>query len=170
MAVENKYVDPFVVAGTSRVSQNCDPIFCGGKKRKTLIQQVVIAVADNNGSIYRVFRNVSSEARLLGCRVANSVITAGTSYSLGIANVEFGSVISANALANAMDMSAAAASFFAGKNGLANVALTNLGKKLFELAGHNETTKKEAYDIVLTATTVGSSGGNIAILLDFAED
>lgn len=170
MAVENKYVDPFAIAGSSRVSQNCDPIFSGGKKRKTMIQQIVVSSADNNGSIYRAFRNVSSEARLLDCRIANSVITLGSSYSLGIANVEFGSVISANALANAMDMTAAAASFFAGKNGLAAVALTNLGKKLFELAGHTEANKKEAYDIVLTATTVGTSGGNIAILLDFAED
>ncbi|MBX9688196.1 MAG: hypothetical protein K2X27_15920 [Candidatus Obscuribacterales bacterium] len=134
---------------------------------------ISIAVADDDGSKYLV-AELPDTAILESITLEAAAITGGTSYSLGIFNVDGSSISKDAALASALDMSSISG-LPVGPTGagirqaMTAVAITDVGKKLFELAGHvskplpgsGETLKKTKYRIVLTATTVGSAAATI---------
>jgi len=173
MAVVDTYVQPFAVASSERVTENCDPLFGTGKKVHALFNQFTVAAADDNGSVYRVFRQVPGDLRFLQAALANEAITGGTQFSLGIYRPGIGgAVIDIDAFCLNQDLSAARASLFPGValNAGNLVTIGNIGKKLFELAGHTDSNRLSAYDICLTGTTVGTAAGIVALMMLFAAE
>jgi hypothetical protein len=54
------------------------------------------------------------------------------------------------------------------EGGIANVAVGNLFKKVYELLSKTISTKKDAYDLALTANTVGTAAGTIEWMVEYA--
>lgn len=79
-----------------------------------------------------------------------------------------GTVIAIDVFASALDMSAAAV-ITAPKNGLENLDIVNIQRRLYEHGGQNVNTKFAGYDIALTANTVGAAAGTISGIITFAQ-
>lgn len=174
MAVLDTYVTPKAVA-SSDLMTGLDQNIVKGLKLEIAVVTFEVAAADDNASVFRIFRNLDGNIRPIMILVANDAITAGTDYDMGIYNTGIGgAVIGATDLLNgtAMDLSAAHASINPGTalNAMAAVAIENIGKKLFELASHTEVTKKKGYDLALTANTCGTAAGTITVALVYTVD
>ena len=78
-----------------------------------------------------------------------------------------GDVIIADVFASTLDMSAAAV-ITAPKNGLENLDIAVIQRKLYEHGGQNVNTKFPGYDLALTANTVGA-GGTISGIVTLAQ-
>jgi hypothetical protein len=154
MAVENKWVSSLVEAGKK---ENPAKVF--GGKALVLAGTFEVAAADDDGSIYRLAK-LPANAIVTKIELNNDAIADATDYDLGLYK-ENGVVASADVFAGPLDMSAAAANG-AEKNGLANVLIENLGKKVWELLGLSLETKEEAYNLALTANLVGTADGTIS--------
>lgn len=174
MAVEDKYVHPNVVTSTDKVSESVDSIWAKGKKVMVAHASFAVAAADDDTSIYRLFRDLSPSIQIQQMWVGNAAITGGTSYALRIYESGVGKAIVSGStnLSGVMDLSTAHATLAPGTalNGLAGLALTDFNKKLFELAGHTEVTKKKSYDIALLATTAGSGAGQVNVMMLYGQD
>ncbi|MFN9911570.1 MAG: hypothetical protein ACK53L_03230, partial [Pirellulaceae bacterium] len=80
MAVENKYTDANLVA-----NKKTDAYKVGsGSEPFILVGVVTVAAADDDGSIFRVFASVPSNAIPISLEVVNTAITGGTSYGFGL--------------------------------------------------------------------------------------
>lgn len=158
MAVENKYVNANIVAGKPAMA-----IQSGGAEVKVFSETFEIAAADDDGSIYRVFKDVPSDLIPVKIEVGCDAITGGTDYDLGFYDVEgynAGAVVDKD---NLMDGQTLATASNFGLNGMGAVDVANCCKRFWELAGHTVTTKRKAYDICLTANTVGTAAGTVSI-------
>lgn len=169
MAVEDKYVNSNISGNV--VNKLLAGINAHGSHVHALFATVEVAAADSDGSKYRFFKNLDPNLIPLGIFVANDAITAGTDYGVGLYRPDLGAVIDKDAFAAGLDMSAAAASLNpkTAKDGMAAVAIENMGRRIFEHAGHTIQTKLEGYDLVLTADTVGSAAGTISVLMLVAQ-
>jgi hypothetical protein len=164
MAVENKYVSANVTAGKleNSAQSGIGNGFCA-------VATFEVAAADDDGSVYRVFKGVPSEYIPTKIWVFNDAITAGTVYTLGLYQTDLGPVVDADALSTTLDMSSAAA-IGAPKNGLSALNIDQIGQPLWDLAaGVTNLTKKGSYDIAFTASTVGSAAGTISIVAWFTQ-
>ena len=141
------------------------PTLSASKTNGARVQYVAatleVAAADDNASTFRVAR-LPSNVILKEIKVGCDAITAGTDYDLGIAYAN-GAVIDANNLADALDFSSA--SKFA-LDGLKDVAIENLGKELWQLAGLT-VDPNSSLDILLTANAIGTAAGTISFKIEF---
>lgn len=165
MAVENKYVNSDLNAG-----KLANAAFSHGQKPFVLVNTFEVAAADDNGSIYRIAKNIDPDLIPVRIEVYNDAITSGTDYDLGLYEPleAGGAVIDADIFANTLDMSSGAARGSA-KDGLENLNIDKVQKMIYELAGHTLSTKKRGYDIAYTANTVGSAAGTISTLMFFVQ-
>lgn len=165
MAVENKYVNSDVAA-----DKKVNSAFNEGQNRITMICTFEVAAADSDGSIYRLFKNVNPDLIPVAITLLNDAIAGCTSVDLGLYEpLEIGgAVIDANVFLAAEDINAGNARSSA-VDGLTAVAIENVQKKIYELAGHTLTTRKQGYDIALTANTVGSAAGTISVIAEFIQ-
>lgn len=161
MAVINAFQDTAVAAGKKGRSG-----IVNGGRLVCLAQTFEVAAADDDGSIYKLAK-LPANAIPVKCDVFCDAITAGTNWDLGLYK-ENGDVADKDLFAAALDMSAAAA-ITAPKNGLTNLGgsdpVASVGKTLWELLGLTVVNKQEAYDLALTANTVGSAAGTISVVL-----
>ena len=164
MAVENKYVNSDIASG-SRVNA---AIGNNGSVLRAIVKTFEVAAADDDGSIYRIIKDVQPEMIIKNIIVTNDAITAGTDYDIGFyKSLETGGdVINADALADGLDLSSAHIEG-AGISGIAAVAVENVEKKIFELAGDTISTKIKAYDIAFTANTAGTAAGTISVKIEY---
>lgn len=157
MAVELKWVNANAAA-----TKKTNPALFGGQKIHCVAFNFEVAAADDDGSIYKLGR-LPANAIPVKAELNNDAITGGTDYDLGLYKQD-DTVADANILADALDMSAAAA-ISSPKDGLKDLGggdpLTAIGKKLWELLGQSKPTFNE-YTLALTANTVGSAAGTIA--------
>lgn len=169
MAVEDKYINSNISGNT--VDKVLPGINAHGAEIKVAFGTFEVAAADDNGSKYRVFKNVDPNLIPVMVMIGNDAITAGTDWDLGLYKADLGAVIDADVFLDGADLSSAHASLNpkTALDGLATVAIENLGKRIFEHAGHTITTRLEAYDIVLTANTVGTAAGTVSVLIVFAQ-
>lgn len=158
MAVEDKFVDADIEAG--KLGSALAGGFAGLTGGNVLVQ---VAAADDDGSKYRLFKNMSPDLVPIAILIQNDAITGGTDYDLGLYIGGSGAVKDADILVDGADLSSA------GTNVYHLVDPANTGKALFELAGDTVSTKEDGYDIVLTANTVGSAAGDIAVAIVFAQ-
>lgn len=155
MAVEDKYIDADQAAG-----KLSNPAFIQGAEVLGLVSIEEIAAAADNGSVFRI-GTLPSNAIITKVEVNADTITSGTDYDLGLYNVGVGGAeVDKDVFADGVDMSSG---FAAGSeaNGLSNVALDALNKKVYEHAGDSISDKKEGYDLAWTANTVGAAAGTL---------
>lgn len=161
MAVENKYVNAEIVDGKLTA-----PSQTGNGEVVVARQTVAIAAADDNGSVYRVFKSVPAHLVPLKIEIGCTAITGGTDYDLGLYETNLGAVKDADILMDGQTMAAASLN---GLDGLAAIGVADGLKPLWELAGDTVETKKASYDIALTANTVGTADGTILVTAYFAQ-
>jgi hypothetical protein len=118
---------------------------------------VEVAAADDDGSVYRIAR-LPSNARLIGRTIKNDAIAGGSDYDIGLYTVDDGAVVDADILDDGLSMTAAGGAF----DDFSAIPPEKINDRLWELAG--ETTDPGGqYDICLTANTVGTVAGGIAV-------
>lgn len=162
MAVENKYVDSLLAAGKLASALNTF-----GTQTVTMVATAAVAAANDDTSVYRLFKGVPSNFVPVKIAIHNTAITAGTDYDLGLYNVGTdGAVVDKDILADGLDMSSARTIATDNNAGMTSLTLSNGTQDLATLGA--ETNPASAYDICLTANTVGSAAGTIRVTATFA--
>lgn len=164
MAVEDKYIDSLVAAGKLG-----NGALVNGGALQAMPFTFEVAAADSDGSVYRIAKNINPDLIPVKMEIYNDAITAGTNYDLGLYESGVGgAVIDKDCFAEGLDMSSAAVKA-SPKDGMKDVDVANLQKKIYEHGGHTIATKKLGYDIALTGDTVGSAAGTISGILWFIQ-
>jgi hypothetical protein len=161
MAVENKYVNVDLAAGKlakAALSSGAEPI--------VIVATEEIAVADDDGSVYRFFKSVPSNYIPVEITIACDTITNGTDFDLGLYKVD-GAVVSKDVLMNGQTLATALTRATGHQLGLAAVNIADATKTLGELSA--QTDVDGSYDIALTANTVGSAAGTVTIIAKFVQ-
>lgn len=147
-----------------------DSVNINGNKCVTMIQKLSVKAADGANSVYRLFQ-VSSNMIPVKVDIVHDALaaasSASSSYNLGIYE-QGGKALDADALAAALDLKTAAA-IKAPTNGLAALTVDTIGKKIYELAGHDEGNKDTGYDIALTAVTPSAANGDLVVIATFVQ-
>ena len=163
MGVEDKYV------GSNIADEKLEnPAFNGGSNLVCMKRTLEVAAADDDGSVFRVFKNINANLIPVDIQIFNDAITSGTDYDLGFHETNLGDVVDKDALVDGADLSSGNL-LGSPLSGLTAVGVDEVEKKIFELAGHTNITKKAGYDLTLTANTVGSSVGTISVVAFFVQ-
>ncbi len=163
MAVEDKYVNTNVVAG-----KLANPAIMGGAQVFAFVATFEVAIADDDGSIYRIGKALQPNLIPIEITIACDAITSGTDWDVGLYKTDLGAVISANVFGDAIDLSSAL-TWATAKTGLISVDPANIIKKLYEHAGDDVTDYQRGYDLALTANTVGSAAGTVSVICVFIQ-
>jgi hypothetical protein len=163
MAVENKYINADVVAGSS-----ASAVKASGSDLSVMVSTFEIAATDDDGSVFRIAKALPGNLVPVRIDVLCDAITAGTDFDLGFYKTDLGAVIDKDALMDGQTL-ATATHVSAPLNGLGAVDRANLGKKIYELAGHTLKTREGAYDLALTGNTVGTAAGTVTVVAYFAQ-
>lgn len=134
----------------------------GGYRTEENINNVAVAAADDDTSVYRVTRLRSSDI-IPSIQVMNDAITSGTDYDLGIYQTAAngGAVVDADLIADGVDMSSARVVWTEVRyNDTATAKIEEFYKPLWQLLGLTSDPMRE-YDLCWTANTVGSAAGDI---------
>lgn len=161
MAVEDKYVDANLAAGKLAKSA-----LSMGAETVTMVATEELAVADDDGSVYRFFKSVPSNLIPIEINVYCDTITSGTDFDLGLYEVG-GAAVDADVLMDGQTLATALTRATGHNIGLGNVNIADATKTLGELSG--QTAVDLSYDIALTANTVGSAAGTVTIVAVFAQ-
>lgn len=160
-------VDAFVTQNASSVAADVDiAARSNGEKVKTLFASFEVAAADSDGSIYRIGR-ISPMAIIKSIKILNDAITGATDYDIGVyKRLEVGgAVVSKDCLLNGRDINAGQATF-------AEVFApdpANVGKALYQLASVTDYNEAGSYDLAVTANTVGSAAGTVALIVEYVD-
>ena len=174
-AVVNKYVNTAVEAG-----KIINAALINGSPLIGMVATEEIAAADDDTSVYRFFKGVSGNLIPYDIKVYCDVITGGTDFDLGLykptspsgvagAVIDKDVFMDGQTLAAAITRGGGTANQDEALDGLANVDIANLQKKIYEHAGHDVNDSVQGYDICLTANTVGSAAGTVTIIALFIE-
>lgn len=167
MAVENKYVDALTEAG-----KLTSAAFIEGGHTVRIVAIVELAVADDDGSVYRLAKSLNPDWIPTKIELFNDAISGATDFELGFyePTVEgvAGAAIDIDALLGTTDINGGNARGSA-VDGLGAVDFADGQKRIYELAGDSQKDKKVGYDIALTANTVGGAVGTILIVMDFVQ-
>lgn len=167
MAVLNKYVNADLEA-----DKNAPAFQTYGDKSLVAIATFETAAADDDASIFRLFRNVPADLIPVKIEVTCDAITSGNDWDLGfylptIGGVN-GAVVDADKLASTLDLSSAIAQASA-LDGLENVDISEVLEPIYVLAGDTIDNHELGYDIALTANTIGSGVGTISVKAWFVQ-
>lgn len=163
MAVEDKYVNSDLADG-----KKADAIASVGQKLVVMVQTEEIAAADDDGSVYRFFKDVPSNLIPVEITVACDAITGGTDYDLGLYKVGVGgAAVDKDVLMDGQTLASALTRATGHQLGLQTVNIANATKTLGELSG--QTDVDMSYDIALTGNTVGTAAGTVTIIAVFAQ-
>ena len=157
MAVINDYV-----------SSNTKNVFNRGGQTVTMVTQFEKAAGDSDTSIYRLFK-VNGNMVPVQIEINCDAITGATDYDLGFyQTLENGGAVGVkDVLMDGANISAGKA-IGSEQNGLASIAIDELGDQVFELAGDSQAAPEMEYDLALTANTAGTGAGTIAVRAVFA--
>lgn len=161
MAVENKYVDSLVAAGKKTAPASSG----NGSAEIVMVATFEVAAADDDGSVYRVFKAVPSNLIPTEISIACDAITGGTDYELGLYKTDLGAVISKGALMTGQTLATALTRATGHQLGLAAVDIANVKSTLATISG--QTTPDAAYDIAITGDTVGTAAGTVTVIAKF---
>ena len=165
MAVINDYVDSNIASG----KLNSGALVNGGAV-KVVPVTFEIAAADDDASIYRVLKDINPDLIPVKIELYTDAMTGATDYDLGIylPLSEGGAEIDKDVFLDGKDVNAGNLKA-SPIDGMTNVNIANLQKKIFEHAGHTIATKKRGYDIAITANTVGSGAGTVTVVFYFIQ-
>lgn len=163
MAVEDKYVDANLAAG-----KLAKTALGSGAETITLVATEEIAAADDDGSVYRLFKSVPANLIPLEITIATDGITAGTDYDLGLYKVGVGGdAVDADVLMDGQTLASALTRATGHQLGLQTVNIADAGKTLGELSA--QTDVDLSYDVALTGNTVGTADGTVTVIAVFAQ-
>jgi hypothetical protein len=162
MAVENKYVDDNVAAGKLGKAG-----LTSGDKIVVMVNTEEIAAADDDGSVYRFFKNVPANLIPVEITVTTDGITGMTDTDIGIYKTNLGAVVDKDVLMDGQTLASALTRATGHQLGLANVNIADAGKTLAVLSAQAD--PDQAYDIALTANTVGSAAGTVTVIAKFIQ-
>jgi hypothetical protein len=152
-----------------------------------LLAIVNVLAGDGNGSIYRLWKNLNRDITIISIAVANTSLTTGTSYGLGLYTADL-STVAYTAVAyfsGAMNLVTAHASLGAGTalDGMAGLTVAAAGpsgqagsiwtNRLFEHAGFltgAQPSPPDAYDFCMTATTASTVNGTVLVAMTYVMD
>lgn len=165
MAVINDYVYTNMQDNVDRANPKNT-----GLATATIVGTFEVAAADDIGSIYRLLR-MPSDAIILDVKICNDAIAGLTDVDLGFYKVSnfaaTGAVADVDVLMDGVDISAGVARASA-TDGLSNVAIGNLGKKIYELLGKTLADREVEYDLALTAKSEPTGAGTIEYKITYA--
>jgi len=135
--------------------------YAEGRVRALASGPIAIANGDSIASKH-YFGKIASDAILLpfGCVLTHEAVASVTDYDIGIE--KDGTVISANVLADGLDISSAGT-----KSGVAAVAAANVGKRLWEILGLSTDPAVE-YDVVGVMNAASSAAKSISLVLTYS--
>lgn len=163
MAVENKYVDSLVVAGKKTTAA-----FSGiGDSEIVMVATFEVAAADDDGSIYRVFKAVPSSYIPTEITIACDALTSGTDWDLGLYKTDGGAVVDKDVLMDGQTLASALTRATGHQLGLGAVNIDAVKSSLATLSA--QTNPDAAYDLALTANTVGSAAGTVTVIAKFVQ-
>lgn len=140
----------------------------GGGSCRIMAATVEVAVADDNASVYRMFR-VLSNWRVHELLLWNDAITSGSAYDVGLYQTlaNGGAVVDADCWASDVTMVSARATSGPLNCTFEALNIDKIEKSVWEVAAVAVTTlladPVRWYDICLTADTVGSGAGTISM-------
>lgn len=166
MAVVDKYTDSKIVGNS------VDKLLTAANSASADLFNAIftfeVAAGDDDGSVYRIIKNISPNLIPVRFEIYSDSITNGTDWDLGLYNPNLGAVIIKDVFMNGQTFATANA-LGTPFGGLAAVDIANINKRIFEHAGHTISTKLEAYDLAFTANTVGTVAGTVSGVLTFAQ-
>lgn len=162
MAVENKYVGANEAAGKLEKSA-----LSSGSESIVIIKTFEVAAADDDGSVYRVFKEVPSSYIPVQIDILCDAITNGTDYDLGLYKTGLGAVVDKDVLMDGQTLATALTRATGQGLGLGAVDRADATKTLGQLSA--QTNVDAAYDIALTANTVGSAAGTVTVIAHFVQ-
>lgn len=166
MAVINDYVNSNTLSTTGKLAAAALSV---GAEVVHMCQTFEIAAADDNGSVYRLFKALNPDLIPVRIEVRCDAITSGTDFDLGFylpleqggAEIDKDVLMDGQSLASALTTSPA--------DGMQTVDIANRTKRIWELCGHTQDTKKLGYDLALTGNTVGSAAGTVTVNAYFVQ-
>ncbi len=155
MAVEDKYIVTNYASG-ELVDSNSN----GGTKVMPVVVTFEVAAADDNGSVYRLFK-VNSCDTILSLEISNDAITGGTDYDVGLYDIGVGGAVAdKDIFADGLDLSSATDK----TNALTAPDIAELAGEIWDIAGLSLTSDpQKEYDVAITANTVGTAAGTITV-------
>jgi hypothetical protein len=186
MAIINAYSNPVITGNV--ITKSGRGLISNGADGCTLFAQCSPAASDNNGSIYRLFKNLNRNITILGIQVANTVLTTGTSYGLGLYATDLSTTLYTTAayFSGAMNLTTGHANITSGYlDGMLGITMATAGagydgfptlayqNRLFEHAGFSigsNPSTPDSFDLCLTATTASTVAGTVAVLINFVYD
>lgn len=179
MAVEDKYVSTALAAGKIEMAARSV-----GASVIGMVATGELAAGDSATSVYRFFKGLSGNLIPIDIKVYwDDAITDETDADIGLYEQGVGGVvIDADVFADAIDFTLAGGAIRGGgdvgdinitdeaADGLKNVGIANLTKKIYEHAGHTIKNAKSGYDICLTLNTgVTTTGGTVTMIATFLQ-
>ncbi len=161
MAVEDKYVGSLTASGKLESAA-----LVTGDKLIVMVQTEEIAAADDDGSVFRFFKAVPSNLIPVEITVTCDALTSGTDFDLGLYKVG-GAVVDKDVLMDGQTLASALTRATGYQLGLGAVNIADATKTLGQLSA--QTDVDMAYDICLTANTVGSAAGTVTIIAKFVQ-
>ena len=155
MAVEKKWISANIVAGKK---ENSGLIMPG--QVFAFANTFEVAAADDDGSVYFV-GNINANMIPLKLDWNSDAIAGATSYDLGF-YTEAGVAVDKDILMAQHDVNAGAA-MGSEIDGLHDLPIDKIGKRVYELLGKTKTTKEDSYLLAVTANTVGTAAGTISL-------
>lgn len=163
MAVVDKYVNADTEKGKLTQAAKCQ-----GNKVVTMVQTFETGASDSATSVYRIFPDLNPCLIPVDIKIMNDATGASTNDAdLGLYCGEKGAVIDKDCFYDGLDLHTAHTSSPA--NGLAALDIANIGKQLYEIAGHTIANRKDTYDIALTINTAPSAAGTVTIVATFVQ-
>lgn len=161
MAVEDKYVNTDIEAGKIAAAA-----LTSGSPVVSMVATVEVAAADDDGSVYRFFPSVPSNLIPTNITIATDGITGGADYDLGFYRENGGAVVDADILMDGQTLATALTRATGDQLGLQTVDIADAEKTLADLDAVSDA-PYGAYDIALTANTVGTAAGTVTIVATF---
>lgn len=154
MAVENKYVVSNFADGSLQ-----DSHVYGGSKIVPHVVTFEVAAADDNNSIYRLFRINSSDV-ILQLEISNDAITGGTDYDVGLYDITTsGAVVDKDVFADGLNLTSAADK----TNVLTAPDIAELNLPVWDLVSGVTEDPNKQYDVAIHANVAGTAAGTITV-------
>ena len=167
MAVLDKYVNSDLEA-----DKNAPAFQTFGDKTLVHIATFETAAADDDGSIFRICKNVPGDLIPVKMEITCDTLTGSNDWDIGFYEPTIGgvagAVIDVDKLTNTIDLSTAIAQG-AAEDGLQTVDISEVLEPIYVLCGHTLATKLLGYDIAFTANVIGSGVGTISVKTYFVQ-
>lgn len=166
MAIVDRYVNATAEAGVKPFPS----VNVAGVGMIGIATAFEIAAADDNTSVYRLFKSIPVTAVPVLLDINCDAITAGTDYDIGFYAPDRGVVIDKDALLDGADLSGGKA-IGSEQSGLASLTVDLIGSSIADiiLSKTGVAASYDAVDICLTGNVVGTSAGTVGVRAIFAQ-